>query len=116
MPTRSCDRCGKTYTYERSTSKFCSTNCRVAFASKDRMRVPDDLRYYILERDHFHCRACGDAPKPTKTLRVDHMTPVAMGGSLLDPENLVTLCQACNSGKGVKVLTWDMLPDFDEDE
>lgn len=27
--TRACDECGKEYTYQRSTSKFCSADCRV---------------------------------------------------------------------------------------
>lgn len=28
MPARSCDYCGKVYTAQRSTSKFCSATCR----------------------------------------------------------------------------------------
>lgn len=111
--TRSCDRCGKTYAYSRSTSKFCSTNCRAAFNGTDRLRIPDDVRYYILERDNFHCRLCGHAPTPTRELRIDHMEPVAAGGSLLDPENLITLCHPCNSGKGTQTLTWDQVPDLE---
>lgn len=111
--TRQCDRCGNTYAYERSTSKFCSTNCRAANASGDRLRVPDDVRFYVLARDTFRCRLCGDTPA-RKQLRVDHMTPVAEGGSLLDTENLITLCHPCNSGKGTTIMTWDDVPPLED--
>ena len=42
------------------------------------------------------------------------MESVAAGGSLLDPENLITLCQPCNSGKGANTLTWDQVPELDD--
>lgn len=58
------------------------------------------LRYEILRRDGFRCRACGASPSENPVeLHVDHVTPVALGGSD-DPSNLQTLCQACNLGKG----------------
>lgn len=61
------------------------------------MAVSKRLRYEILRRDSHTCRYCGasasDAP-----LRVDHVTPVALGGTD-EPSNLVTSCEPCNSGK-----------------
>lgn len=33
-------------------------------------------------------------------LTVDHITPVAAGGTPLDPGNLAVLCRSCNSSKG----------------
>ncbi|MER7788582.1 HNH endonuclease [Streptomyces sp. NPDC097640] len=61
------------------------------------MAVSKRLRYEILRRDNHTCRYCG-ATAPDVPLRVDHVTPVALGGSD-EPSNLVTACQDCNSGK-----------------
>lgn len=64
---------------------------------EDPMAVSKRLRYEILRRDNFTCRYCG-ASAPDVPLRVDHVTPVALGGSD-DPSNLVASCEPCNSGK-----------------
>ncbi|MGW7617353.1 HNH endonuclease [Streptomyces antimycoticus] len=61
------------------------------------MAVSKRLRYEILRRDNHTCRYCG-ATAPDAPLRIDHVTPVALGGND-DPGNLVTACQDCNSGK-----------------
>ena len=61
------------------------------------MAVSKRLRYEILRRDSHTCRYCG-ASAPDVPLRVDHVTPVALGGGDT-PDNLVTSCEPCNSGK-----------------
>lgn len=61
------------------------------------MAVSKRLRYEILRRDNHTCRYCG-ATAPDVPLRVDHVTPVALGGTDT-PDNLVTSCEPCNSGK-----------------
>ncbi|MET7975799.1 HNH endonuclease [Streptomyces mirabilis] len=61
------------------------------------MAVSKRLRYEILRRDQHTCRYCG-ASAPAVPLRVDHVTPVALGGADT-PDNLVTSCEPCNSGK-----------------
>jgi hypothetical protein len=61
------------------------------------MAMSKRLRYEILRRDNHTCRYCG-ASAPTATLTIDHVTPVTLGGTD-DPENLVTACTDCNSGK-----------------
>lgn len=61
------------------------------------MAVSKRLRYEIFRRDNHTCRYCG-ASAPHVPLRVDHVTPVALGGTDT-PENLVTSCEPCNSGK-----------------
>ncbi|MGW6578921.1 HNH endonuclease [Streptomyces globisporus] len=61
------------------------------------MAVSKRLRYEILRRDKHACRYCG-ATAPDVPLRVDHVIPVALGGSDA-PENLVAACEPCNSGK-----------------
>lgn len=61
------------------------------------MAVSKRLRYEILRRDNHACRYCG-ATAPDVKLTVDHVVPVALGGSD-EPSNLVTACEPCNSGK-----------------
>ncbi|MGW9397275.1 HNH endonuclease [Streptomyces sp. NPDC055642] len=61
------------------------------------MAVSKRLRYEILRRDSHTCRYCG-ASAPDVPLRIDHVTPVALGGTDT-PDNLVTSCEPCNSGK-----------------
>lgn len=61
------------------------------------MAVSKRLRYEILRRDNHTCRYCG-ASAPDVPLRVDHVTAVALGGTD-SPDNLVTACEPCNSGK-----------------
>lgn len=58
------------------------------------MAVSKRLRYEILRRDNHTCRYCG-ATAPDVKLTVDHVVPVALGGSDV-PTNLVAACDACN--------------------
>lgn len=55
-------------------------------------------RFEIFKRDGFRCLYCFASPGE-KVLRVDHVKPVADGGTD-DPTNLVTACFDCNAGKG----------------
>jgi 5-methylcytosine-specific restriction endonuclease McrA len=62
------------------------------------------LRLDVLARDRFRCRGCGRSPATHNvTLHVDHWLPRAKGGSS-EIENLITLCNECNLGKGSKLL------------
>lgn len=61
------------------------------------MSVSKRLRYEVLRRDNHACRYCG-ATAPGVALVVDHVVPVALGGTDL-PTNLVAACSPCNSGK-----------------
>jgi hypothetical protein len=58
------------------------------------------LRFRVLKRDNFSCRACGASPsfRPGLSLHVDHIRPWSLGGETSE-ENLQTLCEACNLGK-----------------
>ncbi len=58
------------------------------------------LRFHVLKRDNFTCRACGANPpaKPGLLLQVDHIIPWSNGGETIE-DNLQTLCEACNRGK-----------------
>lgn len=61
------------------------------------MAISKRLRYEILRRDNHTCRYCG-AMAPDVALHVDHVDPVALGGTD-EPTNLITACQDCNAGK-----------------
>ena len=61
------------------------------------MAISKRLRFEILRRDNHACRYCG-AAAPDVKLTVDHVVPVALGGTD-EPSNLVTACEPCNSGK-----------------
>lgn len=61
------------------------------------MAVSKRLRFEVLRRDNHTCRYCGGSA-PDVTLTVDHVIPVALGGSD-DPTNLVAACKDCNAGK-----------------
>jgi hypothetical protein len=58
------------------------------------------LRFRVIKRDNFSCRACGASPAltPGLLLHVDHVEPWSRGGKTVE-ENLQTLCEACNLGK-----------------
>jgi len=58
------------------------------------------LRFRILKRDNFSCRACGASPAltPGLELHVDHIEAWSLGGETIE-ENLQTLCEPCNLGK-----------------
>lgn len=61
------------------------------------MAVSKRLRFEILRRDNHTCQYCGEKA-PDVTLHVDHVKPKTLGGND-SPENLVTACKDCNTGK-----------------
>lgn len=61
------------------------------------MALTKRTRYEVLRRDGFACKYCG-AKAPDVELDVDHVLPVALGGSD-DFDNLVAACKDCNQGK-----------------
>ena len=68
-----------------------------------RVGLSKRLRFEIFKRDGFRCIYCGATPVE-EPLHVDHVTPVAEGGTN-DVANLVTACSACNLGKNAVPLT-----------
>jgi len=58
------------------------------------------LRFLVLRRDNFTCRACGRSPAKEigVILQADHILAWSRGGETTF-ENLQTLCERCNSGK-----------------
>jgi hypothetical protein len=59
------------------------------------------MRFRVMQRDNFSCRACGASPasSPGIVLHIDHIKPWSRGGQTVE-QNLQTLCEQCNLGKG----------------
>lgn len=70
-------------------------------ATEDRRNIGLGLRYKVLSRDKFKCVRCGASPAtdPACRLHIDHTVPFSKGGKTTF-ENLKTLCEKCNLGKG----------------
>lgn len=75
----------------------------MAEPSKKRKAVSKSVRFEVFKRDGFVCQYCGAHP-PSVVLHVDHIHPVADGGTN-DIDNLVTACEPCNLGKGARLLS-----------
>lgn len=67
-----------------------------------RERISKRTRFEVFKRDRFTCQYCGGKP-PEVTLELDHIHPVAKGGTN-DILNLCTSCKECNRGKGAVPL------------
>lgn len=67
----------------------------------ERSRITNAIRYKVLNRDGFKCKACGSKAGDTQ-LVVDHIIPISKGGKS-NFDNLQALCFTCNSGKSDKL-------------
>lgn len=76
------------------------TTIRSRSAESDRVVRPG-LRFKVFMRDRFRCVGCGRSPAThlNVELHADHVISVYDGGRTT-LENLQTLCQECNLGKG----------------
>jgi len=77
------------------------------------MALSKRTRYEVLRRDNHTCRYCG-GKAPDVELTVDHVNPVALGGTD-DPTNLVAACKDCNAGKSSVPPGADLVADVSED-
>ncbi|MGQ9629971.1 MAG: HNH endonuclease [bacterium] len=64
----------------------------------ERGTISRRLRFEVLHRDSYRCRACGRGTEDGVKLQVDHIIPVDWGGKT-ELSNLQTLCEECNAGK-----------------
>lgn len=71
--------------------------------SMSRTSISKSVRFEVFKRDSFSCQYCG-RKAPDVLLEVDHIDPVAKGGSNA-VLNLLTACKDCNSGKSDKKLS-----------
>jgi hypothetical protein len=74
---------------------------RESSADEERKKLTPQLRWDVLKRDGYRCRACGSGPEQGAVLQIDHIVPIAKGGTTTY-SNLQTLCACCNFGKGVR--------------
>jgi 5-methylcytosine-specific restriction endonuclease McrA len=82
-----------------SPKKISKPSVRATSTSQKKSSLPSGLRYEVLKRDGGRCVLCGNSKKDGVKLHVDHILPRSKGGKdTLD--NLQTLCQPCNLGKG----------------
>lgn len=70
-----------------------------------RKGLSNKVRFEVFKRDKFTCQYCGKSA-PDVVLNVDHIKPVAEGGTN-DILNLVTACFECNNGKSDRELSDD---------
>lgn len=77
------------------------------------MAVSKRTRYEVLKRDNHSCRYCGGSAPDVK-LTVDHVVPVALGGTD-NPDNLVAACADCNAGKSSTSPTDEAVADVAQD-
>lgn len=68
----------------------------------DKDVIKPSLRWSVFARDGFACVYCGNSP-PDVVLHCDHVRAESEGGKTVE-SNLVTACETCNLGKGVKPL------------
>ena len=64
-----------------------------------RKEISQRVRIQVLDRDNSTCQLCGATIKDGVKLHVDHIVPISKGGTN-DMDNLQTLCDKCNLGKG----------------
>lgn len=60
------------------------------------------VRSQIISRDKNTCLHCGYFQKSESAFVVDHIIPIAIGGSEWDKSNMQTLCTKCNKLKTKK--------------
>ncbi len=75
------------------------------------MAVTKRTRFEVLKRDDYTCRYCRSREHE---LTVDHVLPVALGGSD-DSSNLVAACKDCNSGKASSSPDDNLVADVADD-
>jgi|JFJP01.1.fsa_nt_gi 5-methylcytosine-specific restriction endonuclease McrA len=67
-----------------------------------RINIPPEVRKYVFDRNNYQCQSCYKIDLTAKNLQVDHIIPLAQGGSH-DVSNLQTLCAKCNRAKSSKI-------------
>jgi hypothetical protein len=72
----------------------------VRSGTNERISLPATLRFQVLQASGFRCHYCGrgSSSTPPVELEVDHIVPVAAGGTN-ELGNLQAACRDCNRGK-----------------
>jgi len=88
--------------YDKVINSTRDKEIRKYHIQREREMMSDGVRYDILKRDGFRCQICGSTAQDGVKLHVDHIIPISKGGHTT-PDNLRTLCDRCNLGKGDKI-------------
>jgi 5-methylcytosine-specific restriction endonuclease McrA len=75
-----------------------SLRTRATKNDEERAKLTPQLRWKVLKRDGYRCRACGAGAENGAVLHIDHITPISKNG-VTAFNNLQTLCACCNFGK-----------------
>lgn len=100
LVVRSINRDG--WAYCRNCHQQVGQPKEIGLKQNKRKPITKKTRFEVFKRDGFTCQYCGATP-PSVILHVDHIDPVANGGSN-DMDNLTTSCSHCNLGKGKNSL------------
>ena len=92
-------------TYQDALKEINYRESKEHFKKLQRSKISDSTRFDIFKRDNYKCKICGQSPEsnPNITLHLDHIVPVALGGTS-EYDNLQTLCSECNLGKKAKLM------------
>ena len=98
---------------DSETFDLADVSCQVEFtherlayeqsARYQRSLITNSVRFEVFRRDGYRCQICGRTRGDGAKLVVDHIVPVAKGGTS-DMDNLQTLCFECNSGKSDRFM------------
>jgi 5-methylcytosine-specific restriction protein A len=106
VPTRPLPRCAEAGCYAMSTVRGrCDEHQPIPWAGREdkaaRYGISSgtwrSLKARVTRRDYGCCYMCGDGAADAYVL--DHITPVAEGGSVTDLDNLGLACPPCDEAK-----------------
>ena len=99
-----CLRCGLTLEGKSRKAIYCSKTCKSidhTFRHRGGTRKSPARRRLIIERDAHTCYMCGLVVPPNR-IELDHLIPVAKGGSS-DDFNVAVACRSCNRRRGTHI-------------
>lgn len=80
---------------------------------RTRKNISSTLQKEVYARDGLKCRYCGFKHKSALKFNIDHVIPVAKGGTE-ELSNLVVSCKKCNQAKGTKIWEVKVKPRWKE--
>lgn len=78
-----------------------------------KLRISESERIAMEDRQNYRCRICGRLLVARSQPHVDHIVPIALGGSD-SVQNMQILCAQCNRGKSA-FFDWRMAVSYDRE-
>lgn len=94
-----CEKPKSDWKQTRRAFKCCTPVC-TGVMEKEHMYVWSWIRSEIYERDNKTCRLCS-LNLERRSYAIDHIKPIALGGSQWDKSNMQLLCVPCHKAKTV---------------